>query len=232
MIGVAETMKQEIVDKVVEAVEVYYAENPEKPLLLSRFGQLHPELIKAIRDEGGTLVQAIALSIDRLKVVAPAETRGREAVVPANRSPEIERTINETQAAVRSHSSAFDGLPTSIQIAFCLRTEANEVVAVRPAPPFRYARFHSNELVRPGFLVIAEEYRRPGLALKNATAEDKDALWKGFLAWCEAGKLDPNTFARGQGSSALARLLAAQDPNYLSRFIIPADIAALLLKRP
>jgi hypothetical protein len=84
----------------------------------------------------------------------------------------------------------------------------------------------------PGFRVIAEEYRKPGLALSSATVQDKQALWQQFLAWAQQEQLDPSTFqAAKKDSNALARFLAAQPSDIIGRIVIPADIAEILLRR-
>lgn len=117
-------------------------------------------------------------------------------------------------------------------LAFCVRTEAGEVVTLRVTSPYDYKRIKAGEMVRPGFRIIAEEYRKPGLALASATVQDKQALWRQFLAWAQQEQLDPATFqAAKKDSNALARFLAAQPSDIIGRIVIPADIAEMLLRR-
>ncbi|WP_287104765.1 hypothetical protein [Brevundimonas sp.] len=179
---------------------------------------------------GGLLAAVRAAGEDRLKI---ADSRpGREVIAPADRAADIGNEVQQLSATARAAGSSFDSLPKSVQIAFCVRTEAGEIVTLRVTSPFDYKRIKVGELVRPGFRVIAEEYRKPGLALSSATVQDKQALWQQFLAWAQQEQLDPSTFqAAKKDSNALARFLAAQPSDIIGRIVIPADIAEILLRR-
>lgn len=224
-------MSQEILEKLVSTITAYYREN-DKPLLLSRFGQLQPELLAEVKGAFPSLAAAIReAGEERLRIVRPVGAKGQEVVAPAARSADIEKSLSNSSAALQIHAAEFDSLPIPVQLAFCLQNRAGEVVAIRTSPPFRYGRFASLDLLRPGYVVIPESFRRAGLPLKSATAQDKEGLWQSFLAWAREMRVDVAAFAQKDRPNALARLLAAQDPAILERLVIPADIAALLLKR-
>jgi hypothetical protein len=220
-----------LLNQLVEAVEAHYAVPDAPPLLASRFGQANKALLNDMKGAYGGLLAAVrAAGEDRLKI---ADSRpGREVIAPADRAADIGNEVQQLSATARAAGSSFDSLPKSVQIAFCVRTEAGEIVTLRVTSPFDYKRIKVGELVRPGFRVIAEEYRKPGLALSSATVQDKQALWQQFLAWAQQEQLDPSTFqAAKKDSNALARFLAAQPSDIIGRIVIPADIAEILLRR-
>lgn len=224
-------MTEALLSKLVEAVEAHYALPDAPPLLASRFGQSNKVLLNDLKGVYGSLLAAVrAAGEDRLKI---ADTRrGREVIAPAYRAADIGNEIQQLSATTEAAGSSFDSLPKSVQIAFCVRTEAGETVTLRVTPPFDYKRIKTSDLVRPGFRIIAEDYRKPGLALASATAQDKQTLWQQFLAWAQQEQLDPATFqAAKRDSNALARFLAAQPSDIIGRIVIPADIAEILLRR-
>ena len=220
-----------LLNQLVDAVEAHYAVHDAPPLLASRFGQSNKALLNDLKEAYGGLLAAVrAAGEERLKI---ADTRrGREVIAPANRAADIGHEVQQLSATARAAGSSFDSLPKSVQIAFCVRTEAGELITLRVTSPFDYKRVRAGDLVRPGFRIIAEEYRKPGLALSSATVQDKQALWQQFLAWAQQEQLDPSTFqAAKKDSSALSRFLAAQPSDIIGRIVIPADIAEILLRR-
>lgn len=229
-------MEQELLDRLVAAVVAHYGDGGGdkpllKPLLLSRFGQLHRDLLADLRTEYGSLAKAVnAAGPDKLRIIA--HRGGQEAVAPSALAADIEKQVKETSAVQELHSSSFDVLPGSVKIAFCLKTDAGEHVALQIVPPFRYEKISDPRLVRPNYRIVSDEFRRPGLLLKSSTPTDRDALWRDFLLWTQAENLDAATFNSARQTNALARLFAAQDADILPRLNIPADIAALLMKRP
>lgn len=223
-------MTEDLLDRLVIVVRDHYVES-DMPLLLSRFGQVNKELLAELKAGFGTLSAAVkAAGEDRLRIVD--ERVGRESMAPANVAPKIELKILEQSANQNQSSSNFDSLPSAVQIAFCIRTETGEHVAVRVTPPFHYEKLTSLELLRPGYRSLPDRYRKPGLVLRRASLQDRDALWRAFVAWTEDQEIDPATFRLSTQTNALARLLAAQPADVTRRLVIPADIAALLLKRP
>jgi hypothetical protein len=220
---------EELLDELVGAIDAHYAVPNAPPLLLSKFGQTHPDLAFALKSAFGGVRQAIIKAGEnRLRIVD--DTPGRQSVATAEKAPAIEIAILKQSANQRVGSSNFDSLPSSVQIAFCVKVQAGEIVALRVTPPWDYMKVKSLELVRPGFIHVQEKFRKPGLALKNASQNDKDVLWQMFIAWSEENGIDPNSFKGGTNTNALVRLLSAQSPDIMARLVIPADIAALLLR--
>jgi hypothetical protein len=224
-------LDEDLLDRLVEAVLQHYAQDTPPPLLLSRFGQLHRELLKELKARFETLAAAVqAAGPERLRIVGAR--RGEEVVAPAERAEGLSQAL-KVKAADESLSGAqFSGLPLAVQVAFCVPTQPGEHIVLRTAPPFRYERIPDLGLAKPRYRALPDRYRKPGLQLKTASESDREALWKNFLAWAQDEKLDPAQFSGGEQTNALARLLAAQDADILPRLNIPADIAQLLLKRP
>lgn len=225
------TVTEALLNQLVDAVEAHYAVPGASPLLASRFGQSNKALLNDLKAAYGGLLAAVrAAGEHRLKI---ADTRrGREIIAPADRAADIGHEVQQQSATAEAAGSNFDSLPKSVQIAFCVRTEAGEVVTLRVTPPFDYKRIKAGDLVRPGFRTLPDDYRKPGLALTSAPLQDKQALWQQFLAWAKQEMLDPATFqpAKRDGN-ALARFLAAQPSDIIGRIVIPADIAEILLRR-
>lgn len=224
-------MDEDLLDRLAEAVHQHYAQDNPPPLYLSRFGQLHRDLLGELRGRFGALATAIhAAGPERLRVVG--SKRGEEVVAPADRAEGLGQALAAKAADESLSSSQFSGLPLAVQIAFCVPTKPGERVVLRIAPPFRYERLPDLSLAKPNYRPLPDRFRKPGLQLKTASDPERESLWKNFLTWAQEEQLDPSVFSRGEQTSALARLLAAQDADILPRLNIPADIAQLLLKRP
>jgi len=222
-------VNEALLTQLVEAVRAHYEDQSAPPLLASRFGHLHKPLLQELKAEFGTLLGAVrAASEQRLKIVD--QRPGREVIAPADRAADIEVRVRERSASDKEAGSNFDSLPRAVQIAFCLRSDG-DLVTLRVTPPFDYKRVASADLIRPGFRHVPDEYRKPGLSLTSAALQDKHALWQSFLAWTVEEQLDPATFRISRDTNALARFLAAQPPEIIDRIVIPADIAAILLRR-
>lgn len=223
-------MAEELLDRLVAVVRDHYGATGT-PLLLSRFGQTNKELLIELKAKFGTLSAAVReAGNDRLRIVD--QRLGRESMAPAAVAPEVQAKIQEQSANQRQSSSSFDSLPAPVQIAFCVRTEGGEHIALRVTPPFHYEKVTSLDLLRPGYRALPEQYRKPGLELRRSSLQDREALWRAFVAWTESQGLDPAVFTSSRQSNALARLLAAQPADVIGRLVIPGDIAAFLLKRP
>lgn len=222
-------MSGDALDRLIAAVEDHYSDPLRPPLLLSTFGQRNRDLVKDLKDQFGSLLNAVReAGEDRIQFIETAN--GREAVAPATLAPNLRQQLAEDSASERQAAMSFGTLPTAVQLAFCVRNEANELVALDIIPPFKYSKVSAPELIRATQRILPDKYRRPGLALQSASAIERAGLWKHFLAWCDDTEVDPGTFRRDKGSNALARLIAAQSPEVVAKLVIPGDIAQMLLK--
>lgn len=220
---------EEAVQRLIAAVEEHY-KTPHSPvLLLSSFGQRNKQLLADLKAEYGSLKAAVrAAGEDRIRFVDT--TAGREAVAPTAIAAELQVQIQEDAASQRQAANYFDSLPIPVQIAFCVRTEVGEYVAIDVVRPFRFTKVTAPDLIRPTQRIIPDVYRRPGLSLRTASVHERETLWRHFLAWAEKVNVDPTVFRRGEATTALARLIAAQPGNIIQQLVIPADIAQILLK--
>jgi hypothetical protein len=215
----------------VHTVREHYDAQNAAPLLLSSFGHANGVLLGELKAAYGTLKAAIkAAGDERLRIVD--NTVGRESVAPAEIAVEVERRIREDSAARRESVSSFDSLPKSVRLAFCIRTNADEHIAIELTPPFSFSKIQAPDLIRAGQRIIPEPYRKPGLSLQRSTFQEREALWRSFLAWAQEFDVDPAVFKRESRSNALSRLIAAQRPEVIEQLVSPADIAALLLQHP
>lgn len=222
-------MADTALERLITAVHAHYDAPNATPLLLSSFGQKNKPLLADLKAEFGSLMAAVrAAGEDKIRVVDA--TSGREAVAPASIATTLQQQIQTDTASQRRDANLFDCLPPAVKLAFCVRTEAGEQVAIDTVRPFRFTKVTTPELIRPTQRIIGEEYRRPGLTLRTASLTEREALWRNFISWAEATGIDPNTFQQGEATTALARLIAAQPADIIPRLIIPADIAQILLK--
>jgi len=215
--------------RLISAIEKHYEEPKAPPLLLSSFGQRNKQLLTELKDEFGSLKAAAhAAGEDRIRLVDT--TIGRETVAPAGIAAELQLQIQGEIANQRQAANLFGSLPVPVQIAFCVRTESGEYIAIDIVRPFRFAKVTAPDLIRPTQRIILDTYRRPGLLLRAASVHDRETLWRLFLAWAEEVNVDPTVFRQGEASTALGRLIAAQPADIIPRLVIPADIAQILLK--
>jgi hypothetical protein len=226
-------VNEDLLNRLVAVVQGHY-DNPvnnKTPLLLARFGQDNKDLLVELKAEFGTLLAAVRAAGDnRLRIV---DSRvGRESMAPVDIAHEVELKVQEESANQNQSSSNFDSLPRAVQIAFCLRTDVGEHVALQVVPPFNYTKLTSLELLHPAYRSIPDHYRKPGLVLQRASLRDKASLWRAFVSWTTDQGIDTATFGVTKQTNALARFLAAQPSDVISRLVIPGDIADLLLKRP
>jgi len=194
--------------RLISAIEKHYEEPKAPPLLLSSFGQRNKQLLTELKDEFGSLKAAVhAAGEDRIRLVDT--TIGRETVAPAGIAAELQLQIQGEIANQRQAANLFGSLPVPVQIAFCVRTESGEYIAIDIVRPFRFAKVTAPDLIRPTQRIILDTYRRPGLLLRAASV---------------------HVFRQGEASTALGRLIAAQPADIIPRLVIPADIAQILLK--
>ena len=222
-------MADETLAKLIEAVEKHYQVPKAAPLLLSSFGQRNKQLLADLKAAFGSLKAAVqAAGEEQIRFVDL--TVGREAVAPTAIAGNLQLQIQEENASQRQSANYFESLPVPVQIAFCVRTEAGELIAIDTLRPFHFAKVTAPELIRPTQRIIPDTYRRPGLSLRSASLPEREMLWRLFLAWAEEANVDPAVFRRGTATTALARLIEAQPADVLQRLVIPADIAQILLK--
>jgi hypothetical protein len=219
----------EALEGLIAAIRKHYEQENPPPLLLSSFGQRNKELVTALKQEFGSLKAAVkAAGENQIRFVDLKV--GSEAVAPTDIAAQVQHQIQEATASQRNGANNFDSLPFPVKLAFCVRTDAGEHIAIDTTRPFRFTKVTAPDLIRPSQRLVPEAYRRPGTSLRTASVQDRESLWRQFLAWTEETGVDPATFDQGVNTNALARLIAAQPKDVISRLVIPADIAEILLK--
>ena len=222
-------MAEDALQRLIAAVEEHYKTRDAPALLLSSFGQRNKQLLAELKKEFGGLKAAVRVAgEDHIRFVDT--TVGRGAVAPTAIAAKVQVQIQKETASQRQAANYFESLPMSVQIAFCMRTEAGEHVAIDTMRPFCFAKVTAPDLIRPTQRIIPDAYRRPGLSLRTASLHDRETLWRLFLAWAETVNVDLAVFRQGEATTALARLIAAQPADIIPRLVIPADIAQILLK--
>ena len=222
-------MSDQVLDKLVEAVEQHYDGDDPPPLRLSSFGHRNKALLNALKAEFGTLKTAVlAAGEHRLRFVD--RTIGREAIAPPAIADALHLKMQEDTATQRRAASLFDALPLSVRLVFCVRLDEGELMALDTARPFRYSKITAPDLMRSTQRLVPARYRHPGVSPSQASLDEREALWRSFVAWAEEAGVDPGIFQQRDATTALARLIAAQPADLIPRLIIPGDIAAILLK--
>lgn len=222
-------MAQDTLEKLVDAIGQHYAQPNPRKLLLSTFGQRNKVLVAELKEHFGSLLEAVrAVGEDRVQLIDT--TPGQEAVAPAAIAANLRQQVAEDSASAKQAAASFDTLPPPVQLAFCVRIEPGELIALDTLPPFRFAKVTAPELIRATQRIVEDRFRQPGLALRSASLTERANLWKHFLAWTEETGVDPGSFRRGKVTSALARLIAAQPPEVVGKLVIPGDIAHILLR--
>lgn len=220
---------EEALELLVAAVRAHYARPDAPALLLSSFGQRNKDLVIRLKEGFGSLKAAVrAAGEERIRFID--QTAGREAVAPADRAVDLEQQLLEATASQRQAAMLFDTLPRSVQVAFCVRLESGEHVALDVVRPFRFSRVTAPDLIRPIQRLVPDRFRSPGVSLRSASIDEKHDLWKQFLAWADHASIDPELFRGGESSTALSRLLAAQPADVVPRLVIPGDILQLLMR--
>jgi hypothetical protein len=211
----------------IDVVRAHYAESAD-PLYLSRLGQSLGEKRQALVAQFGRLADAISAAGPANLDIVGRDQPGRATVV----TPEVRDAISKKIAQGEpAGGAAFEALPMPLRIAFCLKADPGQQVAVRTSAPIKYIRLGEEEALPSGFVPIEAKYRAPGLHLVTASNADKERLWRAFLSWAEEHRLDPELLnKRPAPTNALERLLAAQSPDVVARMNLPADIVAILLR--
>jgi len=227
-------MDEGLIDRLVRAVEDYYdVKPPQPPLFLSRFGQLHKALRQELIDAAGSLGAAInTASPDRLLILSITGKSGGEVVVTPEKREQVEAMFAERASHAVGATQSLNGLPFSMQVAFCTRADPGQVVALQLNPPHHYQKLAADTSLPSGMLPIEDRFRHPEINVRSASSAQKETLWSAISAWATHHGIDLNGFIeRTSRDSPLSRLLAAQPRAILPQLVIPGDILELLLRQ-
>jgi hypothetical protein len=222
---------EEALQALIDLAQSHYNDDTE-PLYLSKAGQKLGEHRKVLVAEFGSLWAAVKhVGPEVLDVVVQDGHADRAILITPRVREAIEARIAEGRPIGTARGASFRKLPFPLQVAFCLNTEAGERVAVRTSPPVRYQKLTASEEPPAGYRLIDGKYRLPGFKLDAAGQADLERLWNNYVEWAEANKIDPERLTKAPTTTnALERLLAVQEPDIVTRIVLPADIAAILLR--
>jgi hypothetical protein len=224
-------MAEDAINALISLVQSHYNDGTGEPLYMSQAGQRLGDHRRGLVEEFGSLWAAVKhVGPDVLDVVLQDGQPDRAILI----TPKVREAVEARLAALRPSggwTGNFRKLPFPIQVAFCLNTEAGERVAVRTSPPVRYQKLAVGEEPPAGYRIIESRYRTPGLKLDTAGPADLERLWSNYVEWAEAQHIEPERLTKASTTTnALDRLLSAQEPEVVARLVLPADIAAILLR--
>ena len=214
-----------------DLVVAHYADSSE-PLYLATVGQKLPAFRKTLVDTYRSLAGAVKhLGTAELDLVTPNGQPGRAMVVTPQVKANIEARFGGGKEGATGAAAVFNALPTPVQIAFCLKTEPGENVAIRISPPIRYLKLSDGEAPPAGFVLVEPRYRSAGLKLANASVTDLERLGLSFNQWAAAHQVNPERLTQAVApANAFDRFVALQDPLVLPSIVMPADIVSILLR--
>jgi hypothetical protein len=201
-------MVEEALQALKDMVVAHYADSSE-PLYLATVGQRLPAHRKQLVDKFRSLAGAVKhLGYDELGLITPS---GKDSA--------------------NGPAAVFSSLPTPIQIAFCLKTDPGETVAIRTTPPIRYLKLPEGEPAPAGFVVVEPKYRSAGLKLANASITDLERLGLSLNRWAADHQVDTDRLTQSATpANAFERFRVVQDPRVLPHIVLPADIVSILLR--
>jgi hypothetical protein len=187
---------------------------------------------------------------EQFDIAVDPEISARRAIVP--KGSDIAQAFRSAPGRLRRDLHLF---PRGFLIAFCKQTTPGLTMYVRIHPSFQYQE-SAGPPSGDGWIPVADEFRaQQGIILREVeqlSDESVTDLNSRFEKWASATGVDLATIRRSrssagrssvaasprddergigsESSSALSRLISAQDPSIRSKVVIPADIAELLLR--
>jgi hypothetical protein len=224
-------MVEEALQALKDMVVAHYADSSE-PLYLATVGQRLPAHRKQLVDKFRSLAGAVKhLGSDELGLITPSGQPGRTMVVTPGVRANIEARFGDGKDSANGPAAVFSSLPTPIQIAFCLKTDPGETVAIRTTPPIRYLKLPEGEPAPAGFVVVEPKYRSAGLKLANASITDLERLGLSLNRWAADHQVDTDRLTQSATpANAFERFRVVQDPRVLPHIVLPADIVSILLR--
>jgi hypothetical protein len=229
-------------NRMMTIVREHYART-RTPLLLAHLGvriekeQLWPEdrgqhsLKQLIKERCGS----------ELAIIFDKRSPAYVAVVTPDVRADVEAQMAERLGEKDTIPVRLEELARPVLLAFCINVQ-NQNVYIRRARPFRYEIGQIPAENASEYVLIEQEYRKPGLRIEHLNTlsmSDRHDLQNLIQKWALVHSLDVAQFSRQEqeekeatevGKSALDRLIAAQPPDIANRLLVPADIALVLSK--
>jgi hypothetical protein len=232
---------KEFADRLKALVDQHYAANADRPLLLSQLGgwlekqDLWPEQRNS-RSLKELIEQMPELG---LHILRDPKSPAFITVTPTQLLQRVQDAISKRSAS-EAQKVRLEEIAWPVLLAFCVELPQGTPIYVSRTRPFRFIKTIPVDQAA-NWILVDEEYRRPGLRLDKLNAlktEDRLALATAIQNWCLKHDLrieqffptDQDNSAELAGPNALDRLLAAQNPDVARAMVIPADIAQALAR--
>lgn len=179
-----------------------------------------------------------------MRARSPSRFRQRSPAYVAVVTPEVRADVEAKIAARLGERDTtqvrLEEIARPVLLAFCVNV-SSQPVYIRRTRPFRYEVGTIPEERASEYILVEQEFRRPGLRIDNpqklSLSERRD-LESGIQKWAAVHGVEIDQFSRldqdekdepsDTGKTGLDRLLAAQPHDVAQRMLIPADIAQIL----
>jgi hypothetical protein len=231
---------EEFKDKITAMVRAHYAAN-RTPLLLAHLGTALDKENAWPTDRGErSLKQLIKdCAAPDLDIVWDKRSPAYVAVITPDVRDSVLAQIDERLGNNKSVTVRLEDIARPVLLAFCIDARGQPVY-VRRSRPFKYEIGALSVDRASEYVLVENEYRRPGLRvdrLQALASSDRRDLEGRIQKWASIHGLLVEQFVRldqeekdiaEAGKTALDRLLAAQPTDVAQRLMIPADIAQIL----
>jgi len=231
-------------NEILSSVKLHYASS-SSPLLLAKLGHelnskgyKSPEfgLLKFIENtlsgelsvvRHPTLTPVIAVSLDAQKTEVLSNLT---QLYPVHDAENI-----EVQIGLGSYRR-------SLIRAFCIEVGDNDIVYYHSKRPFIYRIFEKEMKPEAGYVEIPKELRTSCIDendITTASLDKRRELESNILLWAKNIGIEPHVLCKrkqadtaraAHRTTALSRLIEAQNSSVLKQLVIPADIAKILLE--
>lgn len=228
-------------EKVKAKVREHYATSGT-PLLLAFLGSVIEKEDAWPTDRGQRNLKQLIVETcgPDLQVVFDKRSPAYVAVVTPEVRADVEAKIAERLGEKGTTQVRLEEIARPVLLAFCVNASTKPVY-IRRTRPFRYEVGPIPEERAGEYILVDQEFRRPGLRIDNpqklSLSERRD-LESGIQKWAAVHGIEIDQFSRldqdekdepsENGKTALDRLMAAQPHDVAQRMLIPADIAQIL----
>ena len=231
---------EEFKDRLKAKVRAHYAAS-RTPLLLAHLGSAIEKEGAWPTDRGQRNLKQLIIDTcgPDLQISFDKRSPAYVAVVTLDMRAEVEAQIAERLGERGAIRVRLEEIARPVLLAFCVNVQ-NQAVYIRRTRPFRYEVGTIPEDRAAEYILVDQEFRRPGLRIDHphqVSLSERRDLESGIQKWAAVHGLEIDQFSRldqeerenpDTGKTALDRLMAAQPHDVAQRMLIPADIAQIL----
>lgn len=232
---------------IIQEIERHY-DNTDSPYLLADLGVFFREQ-KLEMPDGIQFKDYLRIKFnERLVVIQDEDTPARIAIAPHDRVAQVREQLSRSLSSQLDDSRVdYSRLPFALVAAFCKVPLPGTRLYFRITQPFRY----ETRARAPGdqYVEIEDRFRPHSLANKHTqeiSYSDRRLIYNHIEKWAEEKGIDlrklyydirpkattPSGISGQTKTSALQRLVDAQEPELQTRIRIPGDIASILSRLP